>query len=315
MSEMQAEPGLTRVDHPVGKTGNSLTVFTLTGARPGPVLATIGAVHGDEYEGPVVLSRLLASIQPAELAGTWIVAPAANRDAMAGASRCSVSDGLNLARVFPGDVDGAPTEQIAALILAHVIRPAQVVIDLHSGGNALASAFFAGYSDGPGVGARARALAEAFGAPWIWRHDPPHPGGRTMSACYELGLPGIYVEATGGSFPPEETLVAYEAGMRRALAHLGMLDGAPAAPAAPRHVHGDGNLDVTGPSPATGICSAHVAPMQRVSVGDALFTITDLDGAVLAEVTAQAPGRVMFVRRNRWVEAGETLIAVAQDEV
>lgn len=308
---------LTRADHAIGDSGHALTVFTVTGARPGPVFGTIGAVHGDEYEGPVVLSRLLAAIDPADMAGTWIVAPVANPSAVAGASRVSIADGLNLARRFPGDAAGTYTDQLAALMLEHVIKPASYLLDLHSGGNALASAYFAGFTDTPATGSAAKAMAAAFGAPFVWRHMPPYPPGRTMSAAADLGIPGIYVEATGGSFPPEQSLAAYERGVRGLLAHLGLLPGdqsakQPAPP--PRFVIGSGDLDTTGPSPATGICTAHVAPEQRVAAGDLLFTITDPGGAPLAQVRAEAGGIVMFARRNRWVEAGETLVALAVDD-
>lgn len=307
-------PGVMRRNYAVGDSGQSLSVFTVTGARPGPVLATIGAIHGDEYEGPVTLSALLDEIVPERLSGTWIVLPLANPAAAAACTRSSPLDGKNLARVFPGDAGGSYTEQLAALITEHVIAPADAVLDLHSGGNALDSAFFAGYTDEPGgIGDRARAIAEAFGAPIVWRHEAPNPPGRTMSVAGDLGIPGVYVESAGGSFPPEQNLFLYRRGVLRVLAHLGMYPPEPEGLPPALHVVGAGDLDVSGPAPATGICSCHVAIGEQVAPETLCFTIRDLNGSLRAEVRAGAAGTIMFCRRNRWVEVGETLFALARE--
>ena len=141
--------GIRRNDYPVDGNSRPLSVWTVTGARPGPVLAAIGGVHGDEMEGPLTLSALLHDVDSAELAGTMIVCPIANGEAIAAYTRCSPSDGKNLARCFPGDPRGSYTEILAALIAEHVIVPADYLVDLHSGGVALDSVTFAGYGDAP----------------------------------------------------------------------------------------------------------------------------------------------------------------------
>lgn len=297
-----------------------LRIFTVDGARPGPVLALIGAVHGDELEGPLTLMRLLSAIDPARLSGRLIVCPVANPEAVAAASRAAPSDGLNLARCFPGDPAGSYSQALAALIAAHVIRPADALIDLHSGGVALDAAFFAGYGDAPGgVGARAGAMAEAFGAPYVWRHAPPMAPGRTLSVAEAAGIPAIYVEAGGGTFPPEPVLDAYAAGVARVMAHLGMC-AAPDLPAElptappPRRLTGPGDLDHAIMAPATGLLACHVAIGAEVAPDTACFTIADPAGTVLAPVPAGARGVAMFLRRARWVNAGELLMALAVDD-
>ena len=59
-------------DHPVAGTGHAITVCRIAGARPGPVLALTGGIHGDEAEGPLVLSELIRSLDPGRLAGTLL---------------------------------------------------------------------------------------------------------------------------------------------------------------------------------------------------------------------------------------------------
>lgn len=316
--------GMDRQDYPVAGRW-ALSVFAMVGSRPGPTLATIGGIHGDEYEGPLVLSGLLRDIDPQDLSGTWIVVPLANAAAAAAGTRCTPSDGRNLARCFPGDPEGEPTERVAALIHEKAIATADCVLDLHSGGTALESAFFAGYADAPnGVGERARAVAEAFGAPVIWRHEAPTAPGRTMSSAGELGIPGIYVETTGGPFPDTTTLAAYRRGVVRVMRHLGMLEDerlavARTASAAlaeirqPLWVEGSGNIDTSGPAPVSGLCTCHVSPLQRLEPGTLCFTITDISGEVQREVRNRDAGVVMFCRRSRWVEEGETLLTLARE--
>lgn len=314
-------PGVERDDLHLGHA-HTLTVFTVRGARPGPTLATIGGIHGDEYEGPLTLSGLLRDIRPEELAGTWIVAPVANPVATAAGTRATPTDGLNLARCFPGDPDGSVTMRMAALIHQKVIAPADCVLDLHSGGTALDSAFFAGFVDAPGdIGARARAMAEAFGAPVVWRHAAPTAPGRTMSSAQDLGIPGVYVEATGGTAPDAETLGAYRCGVVRVLRHLGMLgdtatvadEAGPWAGTEPAlQVEGSGDIDSSGPAPVSGLCTCHIRPLQRLAPDTVCFTITDLAGCVLQEARNAQPGIAIFCRRSRWVEQGETLFALAR---
>ncbi|MBD3625406.1 MAG: succinylglutamate desuccinylase/aspartoacylase family protein, partial [Rhodobacteraceae bacterium] len=90
--------GVTESVYETSRPSHPLRVFRLSGERQGPTLALIGAIHGDEYEGPVVLSQLLARLDPGSLAGRLIVCPAANAAAVATSTRCSPDDGANLAR-------------------------------------------------------------------------------------------------------------------------------------------------------------------------------------------------------------------------
>lgn len=306
--------GITQQSYPTPLPDQPLRVWTVTGARPGPTLALIGAIHGDELEGPLTLAALLAGIDPAALAGRLIVCPIANADAVAGAARTSPSDGLNLARCFPGDPAGSYTQALAALIAEHVIRPADALVDLHSGGQAIDCALFAGYGDTPGgTGAEARAMAHAFGAPVVWRHPAPLAPGRTLSLAETLGIPAIYVEAGGGLAPPPLVLTAYAAGLRGVMAHLGMIDGRLPA-AAPRLVTGAGDLDHALAAPVGGLCTCHIDLLSEVTAGQPCFTIHEPDGSGAVTVRATVPGIAMFLRRSRSVRAGEFLMALAEPE-
>lgn len=305
-------PGLIETSHATALPQHPLRVFTLTGASPGPVLALIGAVHGDELEGPLTLSALLQNLDPASLRGQLILCPAANTEALAASSRCSPSDGLNLARCFPGDPDGAPTEVLAALIARHVIRPADALIDLHSGGGPVDCPVFAGYGDAIATRAANLAMARSFGAPVIWRHPAPMAPGRTLSEADAAGIPAIYVEAGGGTFPTDDILESYQNGISRVMAHLGMIESAPPTAATePLFMSGNGDLDAAITAPVSGLCNCRVSLLDKISHGQPCFDITDIDGRLLHRVHAQSDGIAMFLRRSRWVSKGELLMASA----
>lgn len=133
----------------------------------GPVVVVSGAVHGDEYEGPIVIAELMRDIGVDDVRGQLILLPSFNAPAMKAGRRTSPIDGFNLNRVFPGDDYGQPTQQIAAYVAEHLFTRADVYIDLHAGGRTLfiepsAHVVMADSMDPAVVAANAR-LAEAFG--------------------------------------------------------------------------------------------------------------------------------------------------------
>ena len=82
----------------------------------GPVVLMTGGTHGDEFEGPAALIRLIDDLQIDSLAGQVIIIPALNAPALGASARVSPLDGINLNRAFPGDASGSVTEQIACYV-------------------------------------------------------------------------------------------------------------------------------------------------------------------------------------------------------
>lgn len=298
----------------IAGSGRQLKVVTVAGERPGPTLAVIGAIHGDELEGPLAISQLLSNLSTEEISGQLILLPVANPGAVAAARRCTPSDDKNLARCFPGDANGSETDMLADLIGQEVILKADALIDLHSAAVASMSPMLTGFIDTPGeVGARARGMAEAFGAPVVWRHAAPSPPGRTLSLAEANGIPAIYTEATGGVTPSDEIVDSYAEGVLRVMQHLGMIEAEFRPLPAPLRVFGDGNTDSpTAVASVSGLLECHAALGQPVEADDLCFTIRGVDGKIVEEVQAGQAGYPMFLRRSRWVEAGDLLISIAE---
>lgn len=101
----------------------------------GPTVLISGGNHGNEYEGQIACLRLIDEIEADQVTGRLIVIPVISRDAAWAGTRLWPS-GVNFNRSFPGRPDGPPNEQLADYFTRVLFPMADVVIDLHSGGNA-----------------------------------------------------------------------------------------------------------------------------------------------------------------------------------
>ncbi|MEE6287873.1 succinylglutamate desuccinylase/aspartoacylase family protein [Georgenia sp. MJ173] len=281
----------------------------------GPVIAVLGGVHGDELEGVlaarIVIDRLRA-LDPGRMHGTVRVVAPAHPAAWAAGTRASPIDGLNLARVFPGSAEGSPTEQVAAHLTTRVIAGADLLIDLHSGGQSFDMPLMVGYHAGPHpVCLRSADVAAAFGAPFRWEH--PEPGaGRSLSAAAALGVPSVYVEGQGGGQVRRRDLDGYVDGVLRVLHLLGVLNDGPVPGPEPVVVRGDGNTDGGIEAGAAGFFVTSTGVGEQVTTGQVLGEIVDQRGRVLAKVDSPRDGIVMLTRRRAAVSTGDTVAIVAE---
>ncbi len=110
------------------------------GPDTGPTVLLTGGNHGDEYEGPIALMKLMRRLPAMSIRGRLIVIPGLNFPAFANGTRTSPIDKGNLNRLFPGARNGSPTEMIAHYVETELLPRADVVIDLHAGGASVRSA-------------------------------------------------------------------------------------------------------------------------------------------------------------------------------
>jgi predicted deacylase len=108
--------------------------ITVVKRGKGPTVLITGGVHGDEYEGPIALSKLARRLTPTMAKGRVVLVPALNLPAVLAGTRLSPMDGLNLNRVFPGEPNGSITSMIAHYVSTVLIPMADILVDLHSGG-------------------------------------------------------------------------------------------------------------------------------------------------------------------------------------
>lgn len=288
------------------------TITTMRGRQPGPSVALLGGVHGDEDEGVLAVLRVLDELRDAELTGTVNAVAIANPAAWAAQSRVSPLDGGNLARCFPGAGESGPTSALAADITAHLIEGADLVIDLHSAGVRYRMPLLCGFVSDVAGADRSRRAAEAFSPPLIWKHTNAAPG-RSLSVAADLGVPAIYAECAGGGSIRHRELDAYVSGVLSVLADLGMLPTGYRAggPDAPRWVFGAGDLDAGMQSKRDGLFASTVNAGDVVALDDEIGRCYDYQGCLVEIVRAPRRGVVMFLRRQARTQVDDVLFVLA----
>jgi predicted deacylase len=277
----------------------------------GPAVVVLAGVHGDEPTGTAAALSLLH--QPPRLTrGSLTVAPVCNEAAWAAATREHPNDGANLARQFPGRQDGTPSERLAHLLTTKLIARADVLVDLHTASRRNDMAFLAGCYAGPcPLGRESERLARAFGADYVWLH-PTMGRGRTLSAAFDLGVPGIYAESPGGGRGHERYVTAYRAGVEGVCCELGLMDGSPGGGRPATVLRGDGDLDMGGArAPTSGIFRRAVAVEARVDAGERLGDLWPLDGGPQVPVAASQAGTVVLLARDSGLAEGDLAAFVA----
>jgi predicted deacylase len=106
IGETEVQPGRSaQVELPIARlvTGTrvGLPVQVLHGTGDGPTLWLDAAVHGDEIAGVEIIRRVVASVEPRELAGTILTVPIVNVHGFLSGDRY-LPDRRDLNRSFPG---------------------------------------------------------------------------------------------------------------------------------------------------------------------------------------------------------------------
>jgi uncharacterized protein len=284
--------------------GFTIPFAVVEGRAPGPCLLVTAGVHGSEYTSIEAALRLMR-MPPGDFAGTLLVLPILN---VGGFHARSVyvmpEDGRNLNRAFPGRADGTASERLAHWLVTTVFPEADAYLDLHGGD---LSEELAPFSLFPAADRKARALAEAFGLPVAVAAGG---AGYTIDAAARAGLPGIIAEVGGNGLWSEAGVGAMTAGIRRCMAHLGMLlDPQPAASQPTRVV----TMWVP-TAPVTGLWYPARAVADPVQSGDVLGSIRDVFGETRATIVSDRAGSVLYRLSSLHVEAGEALLGVGTPE-
>jgi uncharacterized protein len=279
-----------------------LDVTVIRGANPGKTLFTLGGVHGDEYEGPSALWQLIDRLKPEEISGTVTVLPVANWKAFEAEQRCTPDDGGNLNRCFPGNPKGTYTEVLASDIFEHLVRPSDMVVDLHSGGSAHCFYPVVCYVRDSPAAALSLDACQRFGMNVIWSL-PDRKGVMTNEAA-RAGLIAIGGEYGGEARLDPTGAEAYARGVIHSLQFLGILPGS-----APRNVDipvVEGDFLTAGTS--FGRFQSLVSRGDPVTAGQRLGVVTDFQGNVCEEFVAPHDGVIVALRSRPVVHRGDWTI-------
>jgi predicted deacylase len=282
------------------------------GAASGPALLAVAGVHGNEYEGMEAIRLVFADLDPTSMVGCFVGLPIANPFAYEARSRVTPPhlDGLNLARVFPGDAHGSPTQALAARLLdlaERVVGVDGLLVDLHSGSHDVEFATLIGFRDRSGPAReRSEAAARHFGIDRLWRI--PDAGGPFNAETTRRGIPTIATETTGRAGCDPQGTAAFARGLRAMLALLGITPGetAPCPLADP----GASSVDVI--TKTAGFLRTACRLEDRVERGQLLGTIVSPFGEVLDVLRAPRSGWIWAVRATPVTLGGDLCFMIAE---
>ncbi|SAK78482.1 ectoine utilization protein EutE [Caballeronia arationis] len=205
--------------------GAVMIPVTVVKRGEGPTVLLTGGNHGDEYEGPIALSKLASTLKAGDINGRVIIVPFMNFPAFKAGTRTSPIDAGNLNRSFPGKPDGTVTEKIADYFQRHLLPLADYVLDIHAGGRTLDFVPFAAIHLLPDSTQQARceAAMRAFGAPYSMRMLELDSVGLFDSAVEEAGKVFVSTELGGGGSATAASVAVAERGVYGLLAHTGVL--------------------------------------------------------------------------------------------
>lgn len=207
--------------------GAVMIPLTVVKHGAGPTALLTGGNHGDEYEGPVALSKLTQSLESEQVSGRVIIVPFMNTPAFQAGRRTSPLDKGNLNRSFPGKADGTPTEKIADYFTRTLLPLADIVLDIHSGGRTLDFLPFAACHVLPDKAQQTRceAAMQAFSAPYSMRMLELDAGAMYDTAAERQGKVFVTTELGGGGSSTAHSVAIAERGVRNLLIHAGILRG------------------------------------------------------------------------------------------
>ena len=209
--------------------GSVMIPITVINGGDGPTALFSGGNHGDEYEGPIALQELAATLDPSEVSGRVIILPMMNMPAFAAGRRCSPIDGGNMNRSFPGRPDGTVTQKIAHYIATELVPLADVVLDFHSGGRTLDFLPFAAAHILPDKTQEAACMAamHAFNAPYSMKMLEIDSVGMFDTEVEEQGKVLVTTELGGAGTSTAKSVAVARKGARNLLIHAGILQGEP----------------------------------------------------------------------------------------
>lgn len=279
------------------------------GAAPGRRIVVSAGVHSREYVGIEAMRRLAERLRPEDMRGELHLVHAFNYDGLIErSSDVFPADGKNLNREFPGNAGGSPTQRLAAYLEENVIRGADCIIDLHSGGGCeylVPHVYFQGAA-APEVCAHSEALARCVEVEYIVRSSTTNGFYGYAGLC---GVPAIIIERGQCGLWSEDEVRQDEADVENILRFCGLLnDGISYRETKPslieRFFHET--------APLNGCWyPAHKAG-DKVHNGEKLGNIRDIFGGALYECRAECEGVILYQAAALGIESGTPMIAYGE---
>ena len=291
----------------------TISVAVVNGTRPGKKVAFVAGSHGTEYTSIVALTRLITRIDPKTLSGSVIVLPLLN---VASFEQMTVhvnpidKKGMNAG--YPGNGSGTQTDRALAMVTDQVVKPADIVVDLHGGDldEDLRPYSYWTRTGNTAQDEAAKKLVVAFGLDHVILRDIDASNAASTRSLggYALaqGKTTLIAEAGRSGLVLQDDVDALVNGCLNVLGAEQMIQRA-SKPVTPVWVTGGNRVQADGP----GMFFATAKRDTIVKEGAVLGYTTDYVGRRTAEIKAPVAGLVTFIRGVPSMWQGATLANVS----
>ena len=292
----------------------TIRVAVVNGMRPGPVVALVSGIHGTEYTSIVALTKIIERIDPATLTGTVIIVPLVNVASFEQmVPHINPIDRKGVSG-FPGDANGTQSLRAVAMLAEQVIKPADIVVDLHGGDldeDLRPYAYWTRTGDRK-LDAASHTLALAFGLDMIIVRDidltNPASSRGLSGYALSLGKTTLVAEAGRAGIVTAEETAALVNGCLSMLASLHMIDRKVSQAPVVTWVGKDQRLRAD----SGGMFYASAKRGSMVKKGAKVGSITDYVGRPQGDVLSPQDGVVTFIRPVPSLSKGATMVTVLQ---
>lgn len=321
-------PGARRYSVPFTLDGTwgrvRLPLYVANSGKPGKTVVGIGATHGDEYEGPVGLKNLIREFDPASLvSGRLIVIPVFNVPAFKADRRDSPLDGVNMNRAFPGNANGTITSRMARFLTDNVLSRADVLIDIHSGGQGWQIVPCMSFHETPDQAThqRFKKTAMLFGTPFVMIYTSGMGTGLLTEESEKMGITTIGSELGFGASTNLTGVRSAHQGMLNVMREAGLIQGDMVSLTPPgldrQRVLKALDIDAWVTTPTDGVFEPVATLGAAVHKGDLVGRLHDFDrwDESPVEIRADKDGYVMVRKFRAASKQGDVVMVIGEEVI
>jgi predicted deacylase len=289
-------PSHTQIDTPI---------YVYRSLEPGPTLALMAGMHGDEINGMEIVRRILELGHNRVKRGSVICMPIINVYGFLNYSR-EVPDGKDINRSFPGTKGGSLAARVAYHVTHDIIPNIDVGVDFHTGG--------AMRTNHPQVRCVMREeknveLALAFHAPFTL--DAPFRPHSLRLTASKKGKHIIVYEGGESMRMDQDAIEEGVHGTLRLMKHLNMIDQAPTPNVENKIIWSSSWVRARN----AGLFQSTVNCGDLIDKDQVVGTLTDPFGEFKETIKAPAKGYVVGLNNNPVANAGDALLHIGVDNL
>jgi predicted deacylase len=289
-------PSHTRIETPI---------YVYRSKEPGPTLALMAGMHGDEINGMEIVRRILDNSYNRVARGSVICMPIINMYGFLNYSR-EVPDGKDINRSFPGSKGGSLASRVAWHVTHDVIPFIDYGIDFHTGG-----AMRTNYPQVRCVMEESNnvELAAAFNAPFTI--DSPFRPHSLRQTAAKKGKNIIVYEGGESVRFDQHAIEEGIDGTLRLMRHLKMIDRAPEPKQENKIIWSSSWIRAKN----AGLFQPTIKCGDLVQKDEHVGTITDPFGEFKEIIKSPTMGYVVGLNNNPVVNAGDALLHLGLDNL